>query len=60
MRLLTTTLLEKPLFHVSLGYDLNENLKLELTGINVFNNNYRAFASFSQIVQISGLLVVNF
>lgn len=52
---------EKSLFDVTLGYDLNENLKLELAGINVFDNKFRALPSFPQIGRsITGRLVVNF
>lgn len=52
---------EKSLFDVTLGYDLNENLKLELAGINVLNNKFRALPSFPQIGRtITGRLVVNF
>ena len=43
------------------GKVLDENLKLELAGINVFNNKFRALPSFPQIGRtITGRLVVNF
>jgi len=52
---------EKSLFDVTLGYDLTENLKLELSGINVFNNEFRALPGFPRIGRtITGRIVVDF
>ena len=52
---------ERSLFDITLGYDLTENLKLELAGINVFNNEFRALPGFPRIGRtITGRIVVDF
>ena len=52
---------EKSLFDITLGYDLIENLKLELSGINVFNNEFRALPGFPKIgCTITARILVDF
>lgn len=52
---------EKSLFDITLGYDLIENLKLELSGINVFNNEFRALPGFPKIGRtITARILVDF